>query len=58
MESCTLLVLGSQYGIQIYDWEGRNIIYDFDFLKHGLGTDDKQVRNRARKSLWIRLWPV
>ena len=43
MESCTLLVLGCQYGIQIYDWDGRNVIYDFDFVKHGIGSDDKQV---------------
>ena len=48
MESCTLLVLGCQYGIQIYDWDGRNIIYDFDFVKHGIGSDDKQVTRNVK----------
>ena len=43
MESCTLLVLGSQYGVQIYDWDGRNIIYDLDFALNGIAEDDKQV---------------
>ena len=50
MESCTLLVLGCQYGIQIYDWDGRNVIYDFDFAKHGIGSDDKQVKQRGQRS--------
>ena len=50
MESCTLLVLGCQYGIQIYDWDGRNVIYDFDFAKHGIGSDDKQVKQRGQWS--------
>ena len=48
MESCTLLVLGCQYGIQIYDWDGRNIIYDFDFMKHGIGSDDKEVKQISK----------
>ena len=43
MENCTLLVLGSQYGIQIYDWDGSNMVYEFDFLEHGVMGDEKQV---------------
>ena len=45
MESCTILVLGSQYGIQIYDWDGRNLIQDFDFALNGIVGDDKQVEH-------------
>ena len=43
MESCTLLVLGSQYGLQIYDWNGSVLIYDYDFASEGVGPDEKQV---------------
>ena len=44
MESCTLLVLGSQYGIQILDWNGAVLIHEMDFAQHGIGGDEKQVR--------------
>ena len=44
MENCTLLVLGSQYGLQIYDWDGSNLVYEFDFLEAGIVGDEKQVR--------------
>ena len=40
-----LVVLGSQYGIQIYDWNGSVLIYDFDFLKNDIQVDDKQVEH-------------
>ena len=43
MERCTLLVLGSQYGVQIYDWNGAVLIYDYDFVSEGVGPDEKQV---------------
>ena len=46
MEKCTLLVLGSQYGIQIYDWNGAVLIHEFDFAHHGIGADEKQVIDR------------
>ena len=39
-----LVVLGSQYGIQIYDWNGSVLIYDYDFLKNDIQVDDKQVQ--------------
>ena len=41
-----LVVLGSQYGIQIYDWNGSVLIYDFDFLKNDIQVDDKQVQHK------------
>ena len=44
MENCTLLVLGSQYGIQILDWNGSVLIHEFDFTQHGIRGDEKQVR--------------
>ena len=40
-----LVVLGSQYGIQIYDWNGSVLIYDYDFLKNDIQVDDKQVQH-------------
>ena len=43
MENCTLLVLGSQYGIQIYDWDGSNLVYEFDFAEAGIVGEEKQV---------------
>ena len=39
-----LVVLGSQYGIQIYDWNGSVLIYDYDFLKNDIQVDEKQVQ--------------
>ena len=44
MENCTLLVLGSQYGVQIFDWDGANLVYEFDFLENGITGDEKQVK--------------
>ena len=43
MESCTLLVLGSQYGLQIYDWNGAVLIHEMDFEQSGVGAEDRQV---------------
>jgi len=43
MENCTLLVLGSQYGVQIFDWDGANLVYEFDFLENGITGDEKQI---------------
>ena len=43
MENCTLLVLGSQYGLQIFDWDGSNMVYEFDFIEAGILGDEKQV---------------
>ena len=43
MESCTLLVLGSQYGLQIYDWNGAVLVHEMDFEQSGVGAEDRQV---------------
>ena len=45
MESCTLLVLGSQYGLQIYDWNGAVLIHEMDFEQSGVGAEDRQVQH-------------
>ena len=43
LENCTVLVLGSQYGIRLYDWDGSALFYKFDFVENGIGVDEKQV---------------
>lgn len=43
LENCTVLVLGCQYGIRLYDWDGSQLFYKFDFEENGIGVDDKQV---------------
>ena len=45
MESCTLLVLGSQYGLQIYDWNGAVLVHEMDFEQSGVGAEDRQVQH-------------
>ena len=45
MENCTLLVLASQYGVQIFDWDGSNLVYDFDFEEKGIQGDERQVNS-------------
>ena len=53
MESCTLLVLGSQYGIQILDWNGAVLIHEMDFTQHGIGGDEKQVRGLTYRPYFV-----
>ena len=48
LENCTVLVLGSQYGIRLYDWDGSTLIYKFDFVESGIGVDDRQVTGMLR----------
>ena len=43
LDQCTVLVLGSQYGIKLYDWDGSTLIYYFDFVENGIGVDDRQI---------------
>ena len=43
LENCTVLVLGSQYGIRLYDWDGSALFYKFDFIENGIGVDERQV---------------
>lgn len=51
MENCTVLVLGSQYGIRLYDWDGSTLIYNYDFNENGIGVDDKQVTGGMAKGI-------
>ena len=48
LENCTVLVLGSQYGIRLYDWDGSTLIYKFDFVESGIGVDDRQVTGMSQ----------
>jgi len=51
MESCTLLVLGSQYGIQFHDWDGGNLIYEYDFKEHGIRGDEREVIGQMARGI-------
>ena len=46
LENCTVLVLGSQYGIRLYDWDGSALFYKFDFVENGIGVDERQVTGK------------
>ena len=46
LENCTVLVLGSQYGIRLYDWDGSALFYKFDFAENGIGVDERQVTGK------------
>ena len=43
LENCTVLVLGSQFGIKLFDWDGSTLIYYYDFIENGIGVDDREV---------------
>ena len=43
MEQCTLLVLGSQHGVQIWDWDGSNMVMEYDFKENNIPGDEAQV---------------
>ena len=43
LENCTVLVLGSQFGIKLFDWDGSTLIYYYDFVENGIGVDDREV---------------
>lgn len=43
MENCTLLVLGSQYGVQLHDWDGTHLVYEYCFLENEVAGDERQV---------------
>merc|ERR1719150_1619783 len=51
MESCTLLVLGSQYGLQIYDWNGAVLVHEMDFEQSGVGAEDRQITGPMVKGI-------
>ena len=51
LENCTVLVLGSQYGIRLYDWDGSALFYKFDFIENGIGVDERQVTGKLRYDL-------
>ena len=48
MEQCTLLVLGSQYGVQILDWNGENLVFDYDFQAEGIAGEEREVVIRSQ----------
>ena len=37
------LIVGCQFGIQLYDWDGSTMIHSFDFQDNGIGVDGKLV---------------
>ena len=43
MDNCTVLVLGSQFGMKLFDWDGSTQIFEYDFHEHGIGVDDRLV---------------
>ena len=49
LENCTVLVLGSQYGIRLYDWDGSALFYKFDFVENGIGVDERQVTGKFQE---------
>ena len=52
LENCTVLVLGSQYGIRLYDWDGSALFYKFDFVENGIGVDERQVTGECFLKLY------
>ena len=55
LENCTVLVLGSQYGIRLYDWDGSALFYKFDFVENGIGVDERQVTGKSQEFLNISI---
>ena len=55
LENCTVLVLGSQYGIRLYDWDGSALFYKFDFVENGIGVDERQVTGKFQEFLDISI---
>jgi len=51
MENCTLLVLGSQYGIQLHDWDGGRLVFQYDFVEQGVAGDERQVSGPMAKGV-------
>ena len=43
MDNCTVLVLGCQFGMKLFDWDGSTQIFEYDFHDHGIGVDDRLV---------------
>lgn len=38
-----LTLLPSQYGVQLYDWDGANMVFEYDFQEQGVALDERQV---------------
>ena len=43
LDSCTVLVLGCQSGLKLFDWDGSTQIFEYDFHENGIGVDDRYV---------------
>ena len=37
------IVIGCQFGVQLYDWDGSVLIHSSDFQENGIGVDGKLV---------------
>ncbi len=49
-----LLLSGCQFGIQLYDWDGSTLIFNYNFVENGIGIDERQVTGamaKGKKSL-------
>jgi hypothetical protein len=40
---------GCQFGIQLYDWDGSTLIFNYNFIENGIGIDDRQVTGAMAK---------
>ena len=55
LEHCTVLVLGSQFGIKLYDWDGSTLIFHYGFVENGIGVDDRQVTGAMARGKPIKV---
>ena len=43
------LFIGCQFGIQLYDWDGSTLIFNYNFVENGIGIDERQVTGAMAK---------
>lgn len=51
LDQCTVLVLGSQFGLRMYEWDGSTMIYEYDFSDNGIGVDERLVGGAAARGI-------
>lgn len=50
-------LIGSQFGIQLYDWDGSTLIFNYNFIENGIGIDERQVTGAMAKGQVTNEYP-
>ncbi|XP_040567917.1 WD repeat-containing protein 54 isoform X2 [Lepeophtheirus salmonis] len=51
LDKCTALIIGCQYGILFFTWNGMNLFHYYDFQQNGIGVDYRLATGSMTKGI-------